>query len=287
MLSFFSKYISRLLLLGTGVMIFVLQGCDPQESVPKEYPDKEEMASILADLYWTESVISNNNRGPLSEDMGEDRIPGYYRTVLDKYDLTAEGFDSIRQWYASHPYHYQDVYQQTIEILSKREADFNKRLKEQKAKEDTTNILKDLWVKERTLRVTPGDTANLRLPFEVSVDSLVSGNVRLTSFYKFLRADMTRNAHVEMISMYSDSTMDTISYDLEKAFKNKSFSISQPIDTADTVIQISGFLFDHDSTERAAIEFSKIKLEHFELKEDSVISIDHKDLPKLKKIEIR
>lgn len=289
MRSVLSSCFNRILTAGLIIFVVWLQGCSPRESVPGEFPDKEEMANILADLYWTESVISNNGMGQVNENVGEDQIPGYYKKVLEKHGLTAAQFDTIRQWYAAHPYHYQDVYEQAIEVLSKKEADFNKKLKEQKAKEDTTTVLKDLWVKERTLRITPGDTANLRLPFDMEVDSLVSGNIHLTAFYKFLRADMTRDAHVEMISLYSDSTRDTVKYVLTKAFKNKSFSLMQPIDTTDTVIRISGSLFDHDSAARAAIEFSKIKLEHLEMKKDSVNpkAKDRKDLLKLNQSEIR
>lgn len=287
MQSVFSSYFFRALVVAMIVFAFSLPSCNPQESVPGDFPDKEEMANILADLYWTESVITNNGMGRVNEEGGEDQVPGYYRKVLDKYDLTATEFDTIRQWYASHPYHYQDVYELTIEVLSKREADFNRKLKEQKAKEDTTKVLEDLWTQERTLRITPGDTIQLRLPFNADVDSLVSGHIRLMAFYKFLRADMTRNAHVEMISLYSDSTSDTVRYDLTKAFKNKSFTLMQPVDTADTVIRISGYLFDHDSTARAAIEFSRIKLEHLEVKKDSVQSMNQRDLPRLKKSEVR
>ena len=267
--SVFSHNISRWGVFLALVSFVFVQACSPREPIPEGFPNEDEMADIVADLYWTESVISNG-RIRFSSEEDEAQIPGYYHRVLEKHNLTAEQFDSIRQWYASHPYHYQDVYDEVIVILSQREADFNNRLKEQEASEDTVTVLKDLWTGERKLRVTPGDSSGMVLPFNIELDSLVMGQIRLSGFYKFLRPDMTRDAHVKMIALYADSAQDSVSYELVKAFKEKAFSLSLPVDTTDTIIQISGVLFEHDAVPRSAVEFSKIKLEHLEEKTDSI-----------------
>jgi hypothetical protein len=248
-------------LLGIFFLLFVVEACNPGGRIPKEFPDKEEMAEILADLYVTESIIANARQEIENHDTNGE-IPGYYKEVLDRYGLTLARFDTIRKWYADHPYHFQKVYDDALVIISKREADLDNKIREQEEKQDSVQTIKDLWDKSRKLSVNPCDTSDRRLPFKIDIDSVATGSLKLTAFYKFLRADMTRKSQVKMVTLFADSTADTISIDLKKSFKEKSLTLVQPIDTVDTVITVSGYLFDHDTSSVAAVEFSKIRLDH-------------------------
>ncbi len=244
-----------------GMLLF-FSACSPREDVPREFPDEEEMGRILADLYITESIISHGRGSSAGSIAGEEEIPAYYKDVLQDYDLTIEKFDTIRKWYAAHPYHYQKVYENLLVVLSSREADLNREILAEEAREDSLPEIVDLWEDERTLLIEAEDTTNRQLPFELEIDSLLGGEIKLRAFYKFLREDFTRDGQVWMITMYADSTADTITHPLEKTFKEKSFSLVQDLDSVQPVINVSGYLFEHDTSEVTAIEFSQIRLEH-------------------------
>jgi hypothetical protein len=60
---------------GVFFLFFVVEACSPREGIPKEFPDREEMAEIIADLYVTESIISNN-RQEIETHNPANEIPG-------------------------------------------------------------------------------------------------------------------------------------------------------------------------------------------------------------------
>ncbi|RCW30018.1 DUF4296 domain-containing protein [Marinilabilia salmonicolor] len=241
----------------------LISGCSPKEPIPKEFPDKTEMAEILAKLYFAESVLSNRKYSPGSSDEGEV-APAYYKYVLEDFGLTTTEFDTIRQWYVSHPYHYQEVYEQVVLLITQREAELNKQIKAEEAAADSLPEVKDLWNSERKMVVNSLDTADRRLPFRIKVDSIERGRIRLSAFYRFLRPDRSRDGRTEMVTLFADSTSDTLSVELTKVFEKKPFSLIAPLDTMPPVIEISGYLFLHDTTATGAVEFSDISLEHQE-----------------------
>lgn len=254
-------------------LVLVFSACSPQEPVPNEFPDEDEMAEILAELHITESIITHGREINVGKD-SDDQIPGYYRKVLDDYNLTTSEFDTIRKWYVAHPYHYQKVYEKMIVYLNRKEAEMNRQIKEEEEQQDSIPEIKDLWDDARELTVGAEDTTDRRLPFSYELDSLVSGSIRLSAFYKFLREDITRDGHLQMITQYADSTVDTISRKLEKTFQNKSITVFQELDSVNPATAVSGFLFDHDTASVTAIEFSNIRLSHITDSVDRIDSID-------------
>ena len=192
----------------------------------------------------------------------EKNIPGYYKGVLENHDLTIEQFDTIRKWYAAHPYHYQKVYDQVITHLNTRDAKLERKIKEERARKDTLPKIVDLWDEKRTLSVAPKDTVDSRLPFDLAIDSIEDGEIRLSAMYKFLREDMTREGRMQLIVWYNDTIADTVSHALEKTFQPLNTTLSAEIDSTMPAIRVSGFLFDHDTASATAIEFSRIRMEH-------------------------
>jgi len=251
------------------VVAMSFPACSPRERIPREFPDKEKMAEILADLYFAESVLSNRRFKVGSEEAG-DLAPAYYKDVLEQYNLTTADFDTIRKWYVAHPFHYQDVYDKVVLLTTQREAELNKLIKAAEAVADSLPSVDDLWRLERELSVIAKDSIDRRLPFSFPIDSLKEGTIRLSAFYRFLRPDRSKNARIEMITLYADSTADTISVELTKEFEKKPVTLDADIDLQDTVIEVSGFLFHHDTTTTSAVEFTEIRLEHLGLEEDSV-----------------
>jgi len=242
--------------------------CSPREIVPGEFPDKEEMAEILAELYLSESVLSNR-RFNIGSEKAEDLAPAYYKDVLEEYNLTTAEFDTIRKWYVAHPFHYQDVYDKVVLLITQREAELNKLIKAAEAAADSLPDVEDLWKLERELSVSAKDTIDPRLPFSFPTDSLKGGKIRLSAFYRFLSPDMSKEAMAEMLTLHADSTVDTLSVELIKAFEKKPLTLVADIDTLDPVIQVSGFLFYHDTATTSAVEFTEIRLEHLGSEDES------------------
>ncbi len=243
-----------------AALFFIFYGCNPRQKVPREFPDRDEMANILAELYLAENIMNHGGQGMYNM-AGDDKIPGYYKGVLEKYQLTTTEFDTIRKWYAAHPYHFQAVYDKTIVILSQHEAALKKQIAAEE-KQKTLGI-KDLWVGPREISTQLTDTTDTRLPFSLAIDSLEEGNIRLTAFYKLLKEDMTRQARMLLVTHYADSTADTVFYDLPLSFQKKPASLAHSLDTSKIGVTLSGFLFDHDTTAISSVEVSDIRLQHF------------------------
>lgn len=246
-----------------GAFIMLLVACNPRERVPREFPDQEEMARILADLYVTENIMNNSTESMYNLSSG-DKIPGYYKNVLDKHNLTTQQFDTIRKWYAAHPYQFQGVYDQTIVILSQKEAELKREIAAEK--EEKISEIKDLWQGPRQFTTTSSDSIDTRVPFFLVLDSVKNGSLKLTAFYKLLKEDLTRSARLLLITHYADSTMDSTEHQLPLSFQRKPASLVQSIDTSRIGIAVSGFLFDHDTTKAASVEVSDILLQHLSAK---------------------
>jgi len=258
------------------IFFFLVFACSPREKIPHQFPDEDEMAQILADLYLAESIITQVKRD-VSDQYPERNIPGYYHKILNQHNLTAEMFDSIRDWYSAHPYHYQKVYDKVIVRLSQREADLSRLIKANEEK-DSLAAIRDLWVAEREMSVIPQDTANSRLPFHVKTDSIYGGLIRLSASYKFLKEDLSKQAKTTLIAQYADSTADTITIELAKTFKDNPITLQMDIDSILPVIEIYGYLFDHDTSSVSSVQFSDIRLDHLDKK-------NHQLNPEIKKLE--
>ncbi|MFW6268245.1 MAG: DUF4296 domain-containing protein [Marinilabiliaceae bacterium] len=258
-------------------------GCSPRDRVPKEFPEQEEMAEIIADLYIAENVVTRGQSGPQG-DPSDSNIPGYYKGVLEKYELTAAEFDTIRKWYAAHPYHFQEVYDQAIVNLNRRKAELEQKLREEREEKEKTPEIIDLWKKDRNLTLNAEDTIDRRLPFHIDLDSLTGGEIRFSTMYKFLREDMTKDGQMMLIVEYRDTIADTITQKLEKTFQSRSVTLVSEIDSAMPAVSVSGLMFDHDTTEATAIEFSRIRLEH--LPEEIKAQRDGESTPRLERPEM-
>ncbi len=243
------------------LILVLVTACSPRESVPDEFPDKEEMAEVIADLYIAEIVATRGQSGP-SGDPSDSNIPGYYKGVLEKYNLTATEFDTIRKWYAAHPYHFQEVYDQVIVKLSRREAGLEQKMKEEREEEVSIPEITDLWDKDRNLTVNVDDTADQRLPFRIELDSLTGGEIQFSTIYRFLKEDMTKGGEMMLVVHYRDTIADTLTQKLEKTFQPRNVNLSAEIDSALPATGVSGLMFDHDTTVTSSINFSRIRLEH-------------------------
>ena len=245
------------------IIILALNSCSTRPKVPRDLPDEKKMAQVLADIYQVESVLGQTR---LSYNSGkQDDVSGYYRFVLDQYEMTKIEFDTAMAWYSAHPVVLSDVYSEVIEILSRRDAELkNKINKEKEQKKDLVKIPNklELWNDTTAFSVPfkKSDSLDNRVPFSVEVDSLSGGIIRLHGTYTFRKEGFLDSAQMKMIACFADSSMDTVHYQIHKSFKAVKGNVSHRINTNEQLINIQGFLFDHDTTKNSPVNIEDVKL---------------------------
>jgi hypothetical protein len=257
------KLIPMLRVCSIILFVITLLSCSTRPKVPRDLPGEKEMAEILADIYQLESVLGQTR---LSYNSGnKDNVSGYYRNVLDQYEMTKVEFDTAMAWYSANPTVLSDVYAEVIEILSRRDAELKNAMN--KEKEQKLNMAKvpskiDLWNDTTAFKVpfAKADSLDNRVAFDIDVDSLSGGIIRLYAEYSFVKEGLLDSAQMKMITCYADSSMDTLSYQIHKSFKPVKGNVSHQISDSKNLVKVKGLLFDHDTTKNAPVTIDDIKL---------------------------
>ncbi len=244
------------------ISLLVFPGCKKYR-VPKGFPKPDKMAEIVAELHLVESAMNYGNNYSYAPGGNQ---PGYYRSVLEKYGLTSEQFDTIRRWYVDNPEIYQYVYDRAIVILSKREAEVRialerEREQERKRQEELRKRPSNLWTGETSMVIYPTATIDKRVPFRYVTDTfLIDGDLRLTAYYKFLKEDESRSPRMMLSAFYADSTADTVYQDVPHSFQKKGAVLNLGLRKDVKPIEIHGFLLLQDSLIKSSVEIDNISL---------------------------
>ena len=94
----------------------------------------------------------------------------------------------------------------------------------------------------------------------MDVDSLSNGILRLYGGYTFKEGGFLDSAKMTMIACYADSTIDTIYYPIHKSFKKVSGNISHRVNKNKELINVSGFLFEHDTAKQSKVNIEGVKM---------------------------
>ncbi|WP_075603528.1 DUF4296 domain-containing protein [Saccharicrinis aurantiacus] len=249
------KYLITLLVISTCLVSCI------QDRLPNGFPDEEEFAEILADVHLSEATISQlrlNNKDI------DSKASAYYQGVLEKHNLTEELFDTITSWYLSHPQIYQEVYESVLSKLGHKEAEWQQIVKDQKAKEESIRKEKErrnIWKLDKKFSINDKDTIDRRIPFEFDVDTIEADSYRLSAFYQFLKGNLADSVKLELIAMYKDSSFDTLQYHLPSTYNNTKAELFVGKDGNDTIVKLSGYLLNHDTTELIKARVKQIELE--------------------------
>ena len=242
--------------------VFIVQACSTRPKVPGEFPNEKEMARLLADIYIAEGAINNSG---FYAGKADGEIPGYYRFVLDKHNLTKQEFDMVVSWYTSHPKLFTEVYDDVISILSEQEGLITSDLsKMDSLMVPELAVEEDLWKGRRYFKIplSETDSMDIRIPFSIDIDSLQGGVFSLRANYQFKKEDVLDEARLRMIACYSDSTRDTIDSKISKSFKGAIGSKSYNAKADKILVSIEGLLFDHDTSKVAEVEIRGVKLNY-------------------------
>jgi hypothetical protein len=246
-----------------GALLLVCMLCvSCKDRVPGQYPNKSIMVDILTDLHLAEATISHEK--PVDKPKGGD-YRGYYKTVLDKYGLTKNQFDSALAWYTAHPSIYLKVYDDVIARLSNLEAQSMVDLSKLEEREKVLAELmatRQLWNDTTTFLFPYSENADTRFPFKVDVDSLRLGELRLNAFYKFKKNDKTAKYYLMLIACYSDSTVDSVKTEIVRSFDGINTQVIKALLVDKSLVSINGFLLHHDEGVKPKVDIDKIQLEY-------------------------
>lgn len=185
-------------------------------------PDVDTMSRIMADSYMMDAV--GQVRGDLYQTgANNEYMTEGYHTILDRYGIDKQLYDSAQQWYSQHPELYAEVYEKVVNIISQREAVFTQIIKERDSvrtaiKTDQLMVNKQLW---RTIlssvRVPLDDYSQCPKDFlfDFKLDSVNYGKLKFKMEYYFLDTDDKFNDLTTQLRIhYGKVATDTITFDL-------------------------------------------------------------------------
>jgi hypothetical protein len=243
-------------------MMIVLGSCKKRDKVPDGYPNRHEMALILADLLVAESTMSNDHD---YYKYREQRSGGFYKYVLSKHNLSKEQFDTILNWYSLHPKTYQEVYDEVIAILTERDVKLRSDISKPDALEmDLTELPQqvELWSDSVSFNL-PLDSVDQQIPFTFKTDSLRDGILRLSAQYTFKKEDVGLKYEMMMVVALSDGKQDTVKVEIPKSFTRKISLLTYDIASPASVTSVSGFLLLSNSKKRPGVLIEDVKLQFY------------------------
>lgn len=209
-----------------AVIITVICGCSrPKPKIDCSFPDKENMANILADIYTIDAILLNSGSRPAEKQKFTEAC---YHTVLSKYGIKKSDFDSIMAWYSADPDLYSDVCEKVISILGQHEAVLkniaikkDSLIKLKQTIEDSISVKYTGIPRFVRLPIEKNDTIPADLAFEWPLDSVTNGIINFSANYIFYRNDEMGDTAIAMLNIaYSDSVVDTVKVVVNSKRKN-------------------------------------------------------------------
>lgn len=245
--------------------------------VPKDFPKKDQMARILADVHHAEATI---NQLRIAERGMDTTVNEYYHYVLAKHNLTQQKFDTVVSWYLSHPALYQEVYDKVIALLAEEEAQSEREiivLDEEKERIRKDKLARNVWKGNKSYFINANDTMDRRIPFIIEVDTIEAKGYFFSAFYQFFKESKVTESMLQVIALYADSTMDTISYKLPITHISTKAELVIGLDTDKKILKMEGFLMKHDTLEQIRARINSIEFEYTAVP-DSIMPISMKEL---------
>lgn len=251
-------------------------------------PDKNKMAKILADIYMIDAVVQA--KGNLYGNKSNDKIvEAGYKTVLSKYGLTKENFDTIVTWYAAHPEEYSEIYFDVVGILSKKEAVFRNLLNQRDSINERKTALNDslrtdYWNYAKSIRLplTKKDTIPKKLIFEYDTDTITGGKITLGADYVFPRSNKAKDSCLmQLIVLYNDTISDTTSVRLLKTVSQQKAVIEYNVCDTLPAMKLKALLMKSNELNDVTATLSGIRLSYMPYEITDSIQFDEILLPPL------
>ncbi len=115
-----------------AIILLTLFACnDRVVSIPDNVLSREKMTSVMVDVQLVEAALSVNQ---LKGDDAKKTAINYYDSVLKQHNISREEFDVSFKYYAEHPGLLEQIYEDVLNELSKKQAEVGNERRKNMAK---------------------------------------------------------------------------------------------------------------------------------------------------------
>lgn len=191
--------------------------------------DKEEMASLMADIHIAEAVVDMNNSA-FPTDSSRQALK---QSIYAAHGVTSEQVDSSYVWYGYHIEDYMEVYDRTIEIIEERQRDMLTASSEQVIMAGDSV---DIWPMANRLEFSRRSPSRI-LTFSIPADS----NWRNRDVFS-LRFNMASSRKPVIARMNIEYADGSTYYNLVAGRNKGQADVSVRIDSARQPLKIAGYI---------------------------------------------
>lgn len=216
----------RRLLYFAAIIPLLIASCGKKDNIVL---DKDEMASLMADIHIAEAVV-DLNQNLFGDDSSKMLLK---QSIYAAHGVTAEVVDSSYRWYGHHIEDYMEVYDKTIKILSNRQKELISATNEQIIiAGDSVNV----WPMSNHFEFSNRAATRL-VTFTVPADSNWRNNDVFT--LRFNMATAKNPVTARMVIEYADGK----SFYNIAGGKSKGFGeVSIRVDTTMSPVKIAGYI---------------------------------------------
>ena len=245
-------------------LLLMVIGCKP--TVPSEYIQPDDMEDILYDYHLAEAMAKSQYDN--EQDMKRN---AYFRSVLQKYDVTEADFDSSLVYYYSHLDRLKDIYGR----VNSRLAEEGERVgasvgdlshySQYSASGDTANI----WMGVSDVLLIPRPVKN-RFDFTVKADTTFRlGDAFMLQFMtKYIWQKDHPQAYASICAKYANDSI--AQYNVQVMSSTGTTQLRVPANNDSNLKELSGFIYLSNNSKgdiRQLMFISQIQLIRFHNKE--------------------
>jgi len=110
-----------------------ISSCSLFSNKPKDLIDEEELVNVLVDIHIADAVVSIKGYRVIQDSL---TISLFYDDIMKKHNISRKQFDETIKYYSENVSKYDRIYEQILEILSKKQKQFNEEELNPPKKED-------------------------------------------------------------------------------------------------------------------------------------------------------
>lgn len=161
------------------------------------------MAELLADMHVGESYIEYNV-ATFRNDSAKENLR---QSIFRAHGVTEAEVDSSLMWYGHHIDTYNDVYNNTLDILKDRQNALGNLIASQAAVSFSGDSV-DIWTGSRHVSITPRSPSQ-GLRFNLPIDSMLQPGDSYTWRIKVLNTEPNVAVKWNTVAQYTDGTVET------------------------------------------------------------------------------
>lgn len=104
------------------IIILIVSSCSLFSNKPKGLLEDEELVNLLVDIHFADAVVSIKGYRVMQDSATINLL---YDDIMKKHNVTRKQFDETIQYYSKNVTEYDRIYDQVLEILSKKQKQFN------------------------------------------------------------------------------------------------------------------------------------------------------------------